>query len=278
MKFKNDLKKIYSNFDLSSYDRDSEIDFAIYCISGLKIKDFILGKLPNDIQKAEIEKVLEQRVKTGKPIQQITGKAFFAGDEFIVNENTLIPRPETEFLIKECKSFFPQNATIKILDIGTGSGCISVELAKHFFKSKITAVDICQETLDTAALNIKKHNLQDRITLCQSDVYKNVSEKFDLIVSNPPYIPFQDKSNVQKDVYKFEPHTALFAKNNGLFFYEEIIQNADNFLTKNGFLVFEIGINQAQSVTDIFLKNKFSNISVTKDFNNIERIISAQYL
>lgn len=277
MNYKNDLKKIYSNFDISPHDRDSEIDFVIYCISGLKTKDLILGKTPNDIQKGKIIKILEKRVQEGRPIQQIVGKAFFAGDEFIVNENTLIPRPETEFLVEKCQSLFSQNSDIKILDIGTGSGCIAIELAKYFYQSKITAIDICQQTLDATALNVKKHILQDRITLCQSDVYTNISEKFDLIVSNPPYIPFRDKSNVQKDVYEFEPHTALFAKNNGLFFYEEIIQKSNNYLNKDGYLVFEIGINQSKSVTELFCKNNFSNISIIKDFNGIERIISAQY-
>ncbi|MGN0015251.1 MAG: peptide chain release factor N(5)-glutamine methyltransferase [Candidatus Gastranaerophilaceae bacterium] len=277
MDYKNNLRKIYSGFDISPYDRDSEIEFVIYCMSGLKTKDLILEKTPDNIQKEKIIKTLEKRVKTGCPIQQIVGKAFFAGDEFIVNENTLIPRPETEFLVQKCKFLFSQNSTIKILDIGTGSGCISIELAKYFSQAKITAIDICQATLDVAALNIEKHQLQDKITLCQSDIYKNISEKFDLIVSNPPYIPLCEKEFVQKDVYEFEPHTALFAKNKGLFFYEEIIQKANNYLNINGYLVFEIGINQSKPVSELFLKNKFVNIDIIKDFNGIDRIISAQY-
>lgn len=277
MNYRSDLKKIYTGFDISPYDRDSEIDFVIYCFSGLRTKDLILEKSPDNTQKEKIAKVLEQRVKTGRPIQQIVGKAFFAGNEFIINENTLIPRPETEFLIQQCLTLFPQNETLQILDIGTGSGCIAITLAKKFPNSHIIASDICQATLDIASKNIEKFRLYNKISLCNSNIFEHIKGFFDLIVSNPPYIPLNEKESVQKDVYEFEPHRALFAKENGLYFYAKIIKESKAFLKPNGYLVFEIGINQSKPVSELFLKNNFANICIIKDFNDIDRIISAQY-
>ena len=270
---KQKYKKLYENMPLSNYDIISEIDFVIEMLTGLSSSDILLGKEISPSDDEKIYSVLYERTKTKRPIQQIIGKAYFAGEKYFVDENTLIPRPETEFLVDFCKKQFPQDKNLNILDIGTGTGCIAVELAKFFFNSKITAVDICQATLDTASKNAIYHCVSDRIDFLKSDVFSNVKGVFDLIVSNPPYIPYSMK--IQQDVYDFEPHAALFADNDGLFFYEKIIVQAKKFLKNNSCVAFEVGFNQGHDVYTLFEKNGYVNISFTQDCDSINRVVSA---
>lgn len=270
---KQKFKKIYQDMDLSDYDINSEIDFVIEMLTGLSSVDVFLGKEITKEQEEKIRKIINIRVKTHKPLQQIIGKAYFAGDIYSVNEYTLIPRPETEFLVEKCKQVRQKNDNIKILDIGTGSGCIAIELAKFFANSKITAVDVCQEALDTAAQNAINKGVLNKISFVKSDVFENVAGLFDIIVSNPPYIP--NSTEIQEDVYRFEPHRALFAPENGLFFYKKIIKEGTKFLNKNAFMAFEVGYNQAEDVSKIFEQNGFVNISFTQDCDSINRVVSA---
>lgn len=275
MGYKDIFREIYKNFELSFFDIDAEIDFVIELISELKPKDFIVGKTLSEQEKQKVAEILTERVTTHRPVQQIIGEAFFAGDKFFVNESTLIPRPETELLIDICKKKYNKNIKFRILDIGTGSGCIAIELAKYFENSKIDATDVSQPALDTALKNAKRYKVEDKIKFYLSDVFENVNEKFDIIVSNPPYIAFEDVNEVQKDVLDFEPKTALFAEDKGLFFYKKIISEAKNFLKNDGILLFEIGERQGNAITSFLIENGFRNVTITKDFDNKDRVICA---
>lgn len=275
MGYKDIFREIYENFELSFFDIDAEIDFVIELVSELKPKDFIIGKTLSEQEKQKVTEVLTERVTTHRPVQQIIGEAFFAGDKFFVNESTLIPRPETELLIDICKKKYDKNINLRILDIGTGSGCIAVELAKYFKNSKIDAIDVCQQAVDTAFKNAKRYKVEDKIKFYISNVFENVNEKFDIIVSNPPYIAFEDADEVQKDVLDFEPKTALFAEDNGLFFYKKIISEGKNFLKNEGMLLFEIGERQGKSITSLLIENGFRDVTIAKDFDNKDRVICA---
>lgn len=275
MNYKQKYKNLYQSTSLSDYDISSEIDFVIEMLTGLSSTDILLGKQIAPSFDEKILEVLTERVKTNRPIQQILGKAYFAGQIYSVNENTLIPRPETEFLVDVCQKKFPKDKRISILDVGTGSGCIAIELAKYYTNSKITAVDVCQATIDKACENAQYHGVSDKINFVKSDVFSNLTGTFDMIVSNPPYIPFSMK--IQKDVYDYEPHSALFADDNGLYFYKKIITEGKSFLNKNGFMAFEVGFNQGNDVMGLFEQNGYVNISFTQDCDSINRVVSADF-
>jgi release factor glutamine methyltransferase len=188
----------------------------------------------------------------------------------------LIPRPETEFLVEKIYQFYDKNSKIKILDIGTGSGCIAIELARFYSSAEITAVDICQETLDVAKKNAKKFNFDTKIDFKKSDLFENINDRFDIIVSNPPYIAENDE--VQYDVDKYEPHRALYASESGLYFYKHIIQQASEYMLPNSHIAFEVGLKQAISVTSLLEENNFVNIELTKDCDSVDRVVSAVFL
>lgn len=275
MNYKQKYKNLYQATSLSDYDISSEIDFVIEMLTGLSSTDILLGKQIEPSFDEKILEVLTERVKTNRPIQQILGKAYFAGQIYSVNENTLIPRPETEFLVDVCKKKFPKHKQISILDIGTGSGCIAIELAKYYINSKITAVDVCQATLDKACENAQYYGVLDKINFVKSDVFSNLTGIFDMIVSNPPYIPFS--MEIQKDVYDYEPHSALFADDNGLYFYKKIITEGKSFLNKNSFMAFEVGFNQGNEVMGLFEQNGYVNMLFTQDCDSINRVVSADF-
>lgn len=266
-------REIYENYKTNQEEIDSEIDFVLEMLTGLKPIDFILGKTITEEQEQKAKFILKKRVTTGEPLQYIMGQAFFKGSKYFVTKNTLIPRPETELLIEECKKRLKNNNP-KILDIGTGSGCIAIELAKDIPQAEIIATDISFDILDIAEKNADYHNVLKKITYVKSDLFENISGQFDIIVSNPPYISYNDIEEVQKDVYDFESHSALFAENNGLYFYKKITEQSKNYLNKNGLLSFEIGWKQAEKIYDIMIKNQFTSICLTKDLDGNNRIIS----
>ena len=273
MNYKQKFFEIYRDKNVPTDEISAEIDFVTELLTGYKAKDFIMGKILTAEEETKIIKVLKERVETNKPIQYITGEAYFAGRRYFVNEHTLIPRPETEFLVQECVDLNKKEAS-KILDIGTGSGCIAIELALRLKNAQITACDNCQQVIDTAIKNACRHSVLGKINFIKSDVFQNISEKFDIIVSNPPYIDIKDKKEVQNDVFDFEPHSALFAEDNGLFFYKKIVAESKNFLNPYGILIFEIGWKQAETVEKIMLSNGFVNIRFTQDLDGIKRVIS----
>lgn len=211
-----------------------------------------------------------------EPIAQILGQKEFYGLDFFVDKNTLIPRPDSETLIELALEKFPdKNKKLKILEIGAGSGCLIITLLKLYNNSEAIAVDISPAALEITKKNAKLHKVENRLRPLLSDLFKEIkNEKFDLIISNPPYIPTADIKNLQKEVKTFEPITALDGGIDGLNFYRLIAQDAGNFLEKNAMIILEIGCDQEKEIFEIFTKNNFSFISQKPDLSGIIRILS----
>ncbi len=272
---KRDLIQIYLNNGFTTQEASAEIDFAIEILCSISPKDLIMGIIPDpsDIQK--LYSIINKRVSTRQPIAQILGHTFFMGQKFEVNESTLIPRPETELLVRKAVEIIKDNNYKQILDIGTGSGCIACMIAK-LTKAQVLGTDISNEALKICLNNAMHLDLMNKALFRKSDIFAKIrpEEKFDLIVSNPPYIPPQEKENLQIEVKEFEPPTALFTNDSqGIEFYEKILKNAKEFLNDGGHILFEIGINQACLVKELMEKYNFKNIEIYKDVTGIERVI-----
>ena len=213
----------------------------------------------------------------GIPIQHITHRQEFMKMTFYVDENVLIPRQDTETLVEEVIKISKKIGAKKILDLCTGSGAIAVSLAKYIEKSQITAVDISKKALNVAKMNAKNNEVENKITFVESDLFTNVKkEKYDIIVSNPPYIKKEVLKKLDKEVQK-EPKIALDGGYDGLDFYRKIINKAEEYLKFNGYLCFEIGYDQKEDVEDL-LKNeeKYTNIQCIKDLCDNDRVIIAK--
>lgn len=271
------IENILKEANIEEYKAEAKL--ILLELSGLKLEDILLGKEIKN--KEEIIEFTQKRAQTKKPIQHLLGYSYFMGEKYIVNENVLIPRDETEILVNKAFELLEnKNGKLDILDIGVGSGCISCALAKKLKKYdiEILGVDISFEAIETALENINKLDLIRKIILRKSDIYSKIRdcEKFDLIVSNPPYIPIKEKDLLQNEVKNYDPHLALFAQDElGIEFYEKIIKDAPKYLKQDGFLAFELGINQAQFVKEL-LEENFKNIEITKDLAQIDRVITAQ--
>lgn len=233
--------------------------------------DFIFDKeIEND---TEVIKKAELRARTRQPIQHIIGLAHFMGEDFIVNENVLIPRDETEILVRKAVEIINKENFKTVLDIGTGSGCIACMIAK-MTDAQVIGVDISTDALQVALDNASKLNLFNKAIFRKSDIFSNIkTEKFDVIVSNPPYIPLSEKANLQKEV-GFDPELALFTEDSeGIDFYNKIIESSPDYMNKGGYLIFECGINQANLIKDLMAVRGFSNIEIIKDLGNIDRVV-----
>ena len=268
------LKTMLIESGIEKSEAQAEIDFILKYVLNIKFEDIILGKKNDDNLFEKAFEIVKKRATTKQPLMQILGFTIFMDNKFLVSKDTLIPRVETELLIKTCQHLVNKNS--KVLDIGCGTGIISIMLNK-LTNCNVDSCDISSEALKIAKAN--SQNLNTNIKFFKSDLFENVQDKYDLIVSNPPYIPIKEMEKLQKEVKDFEPHQALFANDEqGIDFYKKIIQNSRKFLNKSGFLAFEIGINQSILVEDLFLSNNFQNVKIYKDLNNIERVITAQKL
>ena len=269
---KNLLKRLQS-IGLEAFEASFELRVIIEKIFGKK--DFYEDSLVfSKEQLAQIDRIFELREKH-VPLQYIFNEGYFFGEKYYIDENVLIPRPETELLVEECINNLIKYDNASVLDIGTGSGCIAITLSKTFKNIKMTACDISQKALEVARKNANELNAN--VNFVHSDIFSDIEGKFNLIVSNPPYIPKTMKNELQKEVLK-EPELALFTEDTaGIEFYKKIITQAKKFLEKNGMLIFELQLGQAKLVEAIFKENNYHNIIIKKDYNNIERIISAFY-
>lgn len=225
--------------------------------------------LSKDIEDKLI-KILE-KTKEGYPLQYAIGKWNFYGLDLFVDKRALIPRYETEILVEKiledpCKKD-------RILDIGSGSGAISLSLAKNLENSKIIGCDISKDCLELSNLNKKSLNLSN-VDFILSDLFSNIEGKFDLIVSNPPYINKKDYENLDDKLY-YEPKNALYGGEDGLYFYRQIIKKAKYFLNKNGRIYLEIGYDQKDPLIKLLKDEGYKNIKAIKDYNDFDRILSS---
>lgn len=213
-----------------------------------------------------------KRLEQGEPVQYIVGNVDFYGYKINVDKRVLIPRFETEELVENTINYIKKyfSLPIDILEVGTGSGCISIALKKELENANITASDISRDALEVAKLNAKENNAD--ITFVNTDIYKGITKKFDCIISNPPYISKSEK--IMDIVYNNEPYLALYAENDGLYFYEEILKNAKNILKDKYLICFEIGNTQGEQIKKI--SNKYLNnakVIIKKDLEKRDRMI-----
>ncbi len=217
-----------------------------------------------------------EKLKKQVPIQYIIGETEFYGLKFFVNKNVLIPRPETEELVQWIIENTSKNKPISILDIGTGSGCVAISLAINLPNATVFALDISEKALKTATKNAKQ-NIVD-IQFIKEDILQlnKLPQKFDIIVSNPPYVRELEKIKMQPNVLKNEPHLALFVKDaNPLLFYEKITKLASIYLNKNGQLFFEINQYLGKQMVELVQSNNYKEIELKKDFYEVDRMLRA---
>lgn len=220
--------------------------------------------------KGNMEEALS-KLKQGIPVQYIVGEVDFYGNLFEVNDSVLIPRFETEQLIEYTIFYINNlfNKEVNVIDLGTGSGCIAITL-KKMMSSTVSAVDISKPALEVAKRNAEKNNAD--IKFIQGDMLNDNNNKYDVIISNPPYISYDEK--IQDVVYNNEPKNALFASNNGLYFYEQILKSCQKNLNDNFLIAFEIGYKQAKMIKDMAYKYLTDiKVDIKKDLNNFDRFV-----
>lgn len=225
-----------------------------------------------DTDKEKYLELVNQRA-THIPLQHITGTQEFMGLEFDVCEDVLIPRQDTEILVEEVLKVCDQKA---VLDMCTGSGCIIVSLAKLSHLSKAVAADLSLKALKVATRNANKHMVN--IEFIQSDLFQEIKGEYDIIVSNPPYIPIGEIKSLMPEVKDHEPVMALDGSEDGLVFYKRIVACSKDYLKKGGFLFFEIGYNQGNEIMKLMNDEGFTDIRIKKDLSGLDRIVAGRRL
>ena len=250
------LAQLFSDFEeelIRQGEEAESLSFVYRSLKNLSFTDFVFVLQQEVMEEEEVfVKGIFQQLAAHKPAQYIIGQADFYGMQLKVDDRVLIPRPETEELVELILAENPET-NLSVLDIGTGSGAIALALAKNRPNWSVVAADISQDALDLASENAKKQNLQ--IFLKKSDCFTEISEKYDIIVSNPPYISREDESEVGLNVLNSEPHLALFADEDGLAIYRRISEDAKDYLKDGGKIYLEIGYKQGQSVPELFRKH-----------------------
>ena len=250
------LAQMFKDFEeklIAKGEEAESLSFVYRSLKNLSFTDFVFA-LQQEVTEEEKQFVEEiyKKLAAHIPAQYIIGHAKFFGTELKVDERVLIPRPETEELVDLILTENPEE-NLKVLDIGTGSGAIALALVKNRPTWTITATDISQDALDLAEENAKENSAD--LILIKSDCFSEISEKYDIIVSNPPYISRADETEVGLNVLHSEPHLALFADEDGLAIYRKIAEEAKDYLTDGGKIYLEIGYKQGQSVPALFREN-----------------------
>ena len=232
-------------------------------------------KVPND-KLALLKKWIKKRLKR-MPLQYITGFTEFYGNKYFLNDDVLIPRPETERLVDISLECINKLSHPRILEVGTGSGCISISIALMRGDAKILSIDISQNALNKAQENSDYHKTNN-VKFLNLDFLKEIpSERFDIIVSNPPYIPLEEMKNIMIDVKEYEPKIALTDFNDGLVFYDRFADLGSKLLKKGGWMVLEVGIDDhPEKVTKLFKSKGYSNIELVSDYNKDKRVLTVK--
>ena len=291
------IKNLKSNFfsELQAIQEDSEIESFFFILTEylFNLKRIDISLNPDfEVSETDLEKwkTIISELKTEKPIQYITGEAWFYGYRFEVNENTLIPRPETEELVEwiiesqkskvKSQKSKTENLTIQqsnnpsILDIGTGSGCIPISLKKEIPNALVAAIDVSEKALEMARKNAVDNEVEVNFILQNILESESLIEKYDIIVSNPPYVRNLEKQEIKKNVLAYEPHLALFVEDtDALLFYRKIAQLALSGLAPNGKLFFEINQYLGKETIELLENLGFKNIELRKDFVGNDRMI-----
>ena len=267
--------KLLKEKNISSHVLDTEL---LLSKSLNKSREELLINLDQNINKRDLTNFNKYIIRRSnkEPIAYLLGEKEFWSKKFFVNKDTLIPRPETELLVEKLVTIYKEKR-ITILDIGTGTGCIIASLLSELKNSSGTAVDISREAILVAKKNACKFELSDRIKFLHKPLEELYGKKFDLIVSNPPYIKRKDIKNLSDDIKKFEPKMALDGGNDGLDLIKKIIYKSKKILKINGTLALEIGNEQINKVSKILIDNKFRIKCVIKDYRNNVRCVFADY-
>ena len=282
------LLKVYkSTFikELSSLYDEKEIESFFYIIleqfHNKKRIDLALNpEMEMDALQLLLWETVLSELKKEKPIQYILGETEFYGLRFLVNENTLIPRPETEELVEwilEITNYELEITNLKILDIGSGSGCIAISLAKNLQNAEVSAIDVSEKALETANKNAQINEVEVNFILKNILETEDLEHQFDIIVSNPPYVRNLEKAEIKPNVLEFEPHLALFVDDNdALLFYRKIAELAKKNLSENGRLYFEINQYLGKETVDLLENLGFKEVILKKDIYGNDRMISCK--
>ena len=267
--------KILKSYNIESHELDAEI--MLSDIMKVTREFLILNNnvnISDDIRK-KYHKAVKRRINN-EPVAYITGKKDFWSESFLINKSTLVPRPETELLLYKVINYFKKKS-INILDIGTGSGCILLSVLKELKYSKGIGIDISKGAIKTAQINCKNLNLLNKAKFKVCDMTKFNEGKYDLIISNPPYIPSRDLKNLSKDITNYEPLVALNGGDDGLDLIKKVIYKANSLLKRNGLLAIEIGFQQYKKVSRLLNENGYREMGKEYDYGrNVRCIISTK--
>ncbi len=251
---------------------------SLLCFAIGKDRTFLIAHPEYKLQAHELglfDSIVKRRAHR-EPFHHITGIKEFFGLDFQVSPDVLIPRPETEMLVAKSIEVLGEKTLPVFCEVGIGSGCIAISVLYHLLTASAVGLDISEAAINIARRNADHYQVLDRLQLLPSDVFSGLpSERFDLIVSNPPYIPFENIANLQRDVRDFEPRLALTDGGNGLSMIERIVQRSPDFLKPCGSLVLEIGINQAGDVKEMFDTEIWAEVQILPDFQGIPRMVCA---
>ena len=270
-------QNILKEAGISDYENDTRV-LAMFAF-GISYSDMFM-KMTEEMQDDDADFFLNciDLRSTHMPCQYITGSQFFMGYEFLTEDGVLIPRQETELLVEKALELTSGLESCKALDMCTGSGCIGIsyELKRReegHKSDEIHLADVSDNAIYVAEKN--KYKLGSKCSIIKTDLFENIKDKYDIIMSNPPYIRSSDIDDIMEEVRDFEPRIALDGDEDGLSFYKRIAKHAMDYLYKDGILIMEIGYDQYEDVKELLEKNNFNNISLIKDYAGLDRIVTA---
>lgn len=276
------IRELFNTYmeELSHISDTPKLDIEILLSKALGDVDrlYIHLNLHKELTKEQLDsfnKMIQDRLK-GRPIAYIVNNREFMGLDFYVEEGVLIPRPDTEPLVEEVIELVKGKENLKIVDIGTGSGAITVSLAKYIKDCEVYSLDISDKALSIGLKNAISNGVEDKINFIKSNIFSGIEGKgleLDLIVSNPPYIRRADIETLHTQVKDYEPYIALEGGEDGLDFYRDITRESVKYLKDKGILAFEVGHDQAEDVSEILKHNGYTNIYTKKDLQGIDRVV-----